>query len=75
MTLTEAYEKLNNARDLNGIMPNDAVDVILGATCGTCGRAESLIPVRPTTRWCDMLEKRVTADHGCRAWQKREEQV
>ena len=29
MTLTEAYERLKNARDLNGILPGDAVDVIL----------------------------------------------
>ena len=73
MNLTDAYKRL--AQYVDSLPPSvrPTMEVVLNANCGNCGRAESLIPVRPVTRWCDMLEKRVAANHGCRAWQKREE--
>ena len=80
MILPEAYEKLVNARNYNGIMPNDAVDVILGATCETCRhyRPETqsvygTCQVNSDAVWIE-TEMHTEKSHGCRAWQKRGEQ-
>ena len=85
MTLTEAYEKLVNARNYNGIMPNDAVDVILGAIPLLQEAFQTI--KRQYGHVCDEFDicdhpacnssygAWSVADEALRAWEKREEQA
>lgn len=78
MTLTEALERLQHAKDYSGIMPNDAVEVVLGATCGACKHWAFMAShsaaygqqLGQCLRW-DTNDK-VPDDHGCRTWTAKE---
>lgn len=80
MTLTEAYERLAYARSMNGILPGDAVDVILNAKCGTCkwcGEVyEGGTVANPKTlavcEWNPRWHITHFANHGCLGWQAKE---